>query len=325
MANGISNLGGGAAPFWGDGSDGVLSAGATYQAGVDFDEESGFCIKQFTSIDWDPATPETLTVDKPCRGLILFSQGPVYIGQNATISMAKKGSIVPVNPECLIEMFGASAQMRHIVEVLKTLRGGAGGDGGRGASSTGGTAGAAGTGGPGRICQGGLGGGGSGSSYQGGTSGAGGTIILPEILGHGGKGEGEDGWQGGGGAANSTASNDNWRCGGHPYGAGAAGGSPSRPGGDGEPTGGFLLIISQGEIVIDGTIDVTGGDGGSCTGSIAGGGGGGSGGGVIALFAQTSVDVSSATVLKDGGQGGSGAHNGTGGQQGTLYTEALAS
>ncbi len=308
---------------WGDGSDGVLAAGSTYLAGTDFLKYSGFCIKEFEAIDWDPASPETLTVDAPCRGLILFSQGPVYIGQNATISMAKKGSIVPVNPECFIEMFGASAQMRHIVEVLKTLRGGAGGNGGRGASNSGGTAGTAGTGGPGRICQGGLGGGGSASSYGGGTSGAGGSIILPEILGHGGKSEGENGWQGGGGAANSTATNDNWRCGGHPYGAGAAGGGITNPGGDGEPTGGFLLIIGRDEVVIDGTMDVTGGDGGSCTGTMPGGGGGGSGGGVIAIFSKVAIDVSSATVLKDGGQGGSGSNNGTAGQPGTIYTEVL--
>ncbi|MGI6124377.1 MAG: hypothetical protein ACOYIG_09355 [Acetivibrionales bacterium] len=319
MANGISNLGGGAAPFWGDGSDGVLSAGATYQAGVDFDEESGFCIKQFTSIDWDPATPETLTVDKPCRGLILFSQGPVYIGQNATISMAKKGSIVPVNPECFIEMFGASAQMRHIVDVLKTLRGGAGGDGGSGRSWNGGHAGTPGTGGIGRICLGGIGGGGSGGG-NGSTGGDGGSVILPEVFGHG--GWAKDGWQGGGGRYSTSTTGS--APGGNPYGGGGAGGSKGLAA-EGEHAGGFILIIAKGSIEISGTLDVTGGNGGSNTSGSTGtgGGGGGAGGGVIALFAQTSVDVSTATINKNGGQGGTGYQNGTGGQQGTLYTEAI--
>ena len=59
--------------YWGDGSDGILSAGATYHAkdagGIgDFDKYSGFCIKQFTSINWIPGSPQTLTVNEPCRG-----------------------------------------------------------------------------------------------------------------------------------------------------------------------------------------------------------------------------------------------------------------
>lgn len=114
-------------PFWGDGSDGILTAGATYQAGVDFDKYSGFCVKQFSEIDWDPVTPETLTVDEPCRGLILFVDGDVHIGGNAAISMVKKGSILPCNPGKLIEIFYESKQMRRIVNVLNILRGGIGG------------------------------------------------------------------------------------------------------------------------------------------------------------------------------------------------------
>lgn len=321
--------------FWGDGSDGILTAGATYLAGTDFDKYSGFCIKQFSEIDWDPASPETLTVDEPCRGLILFSQGPVYIGQNATISMAKKGSIVPVNPECFIEMFGASAQMRHIVDVLKTLRGGAGGDGGDGRSADG-TNGPGGTGGTGRVCQGGRGaGGGSGAVNTGVDGKAGGSIIWPEGMGWGGQSrngnidvgngaDATDGVNGGGGGANGVSYGCG--CGGTPYGAGSGGGGAynGKHGEDGEHTGGFILILASGSVTIDGTLDVTGGNGGNGGGgSCAGGGGGGAGGGVIAVFSQTAVDVSSATINKNGGQGGTGYQNGTAGQPGTIYTEVL--
>ena len=88
----------------------------------------------FSSINWDPdpATPEMLTVAEPCRGLILFVDGDVNIGQNATISMAKMGSVLPTNPSELIDLYSDSMQMRHIVNALKTLKGGVGGDGGAG-------------------------------------------------------------------------------------------------------------------------------------------------------------------------------------------------
>ena len=305
--------------YWGDGSDGVLTAGDVYHAGTDYVTYSDFCIKQFSQINWNPATPEMLTVDEPCRGLILFSQRDVYIGQNAIISMAKIGSVLPVNPESLIEMYGDSAQMGHIVETLKMLKGGAGGDGGTGTNRSGGTGGTGGTGGAGRDCQGGIGGGGGGGTYEA-TGGDGGSIIHPDIFGHGGNDEGIDGYQGGGGAFNTTASN--WTGGGHPYGGGAAGGGASRPGGDGEHSGGFILLIAKGSVTIEGTLDVTGGDGGSNEFSYPGGGGGGAGGGVIAIFSRTSVNTSSATIIKAGGAGGIGDQNGTGGQQGTFYSEA---
>lgn len=332
---GSTNVGGRAPSFWGDGSDGILSAGATYLAGTDFEKYSGFCIKQFSEIDWDPASPETLTVDAPCRGLILFSQGPVYIGQNATISMAKLGSILPVNPESLIEMYGDSVQMRHIVDVLKTLRGGAGGDGGAGHSDSG-TNGPGGTGGPGRVCQGGRGAGGGSGAFNTDVDGkAGGSIIWPEGMGWGGQSrngnigvgngaDATDGVNGGGGGADGIS--NGFGCGGTPYGAGGGGGGAynGKHGEDGEHTGGFILIIASGSVTIDGTLDVTGGNGGNGGGGRSnGGGGGGAGGGVIALFAQTSVDVSTAIINKNGGQGGTGYQNGTGGQQGTLYTEAI--
>lgn len=307
-------------PFWGDGSDGVLTTGATYHAGVDFEKYSGFCIKQFSSINWDPVTEETLTVEEPCRGLVLLVDGDVFIGENATISMAKKGSILPCNPGELIDSFHESKQMRHIVDELKTLDGGAGGDSGYGGSHQG----AQGLGGISRICQGGFGGGGPGNGYET-TGGDGGSIIRAEGLGHGGRSEGDDGIQGGGGSGASAAANNNWKYGGHPYGAGAAGGGVSHPGGDGEHTGGFILIIARGSIAIAGTLDVTGGDGGACGSTYAGAPGGGAGGGVIAVFASGLIDTSTATKVLDGGQPGieTSPIPGTAGNDGTYYEEQI--
>lgn len=331
-------------PFWGDGSDGILSSGATYQAGVDFEKYSGFCIKQFKEILWNPADAQTLTVDEPCRGLVLMVNGDVNIGANATISMAKKGSILPCNPEELIDRFHESRQMRYIVDVLKTLRGGAGGDGGRGVVEQPGSLG--GTGGIGRICQGGRGGGGGGGAISsGGSGGNGGSIVYPECMGYPGHNGTKttknpsvtrNGFNGGGGGNQG----DEGGGGGVPWGAGGGGGSsrwssdthPSADGLDGEHTGGFILIIARGSVFITGTIDVTGGNGGDggmpnyTDGGYLGGGGGGAGGGVIAIFSQTAIDVLSATVNKSGGPGGqagTSARPGTGGQQGTVYTEVL--
>jgi len=327
-------------PFWGDGSDGILTAGTTYQAGVDFDKYSGFCIKQFSEIDWDPATAETLTVDEPCRGLILLVNGDVNIGANATISMAKKGSILPCNPKELLYLYHESKQIGHIVDTLLTLKGGAGGDGGNGrnegANSLGGT------GGVGRTCQGGRGGGGGGGATNTG-GGNGGEVIYPEIPGYGGHSKPSNyvnstttpnGFNGGGGGHQHMRGGG----GGYPFGAGGGGGSADWVEGgdytgwdgyDGEHSGGFILIIASGSITITGTLDVTGGDGGNdgaynlSSISYTGGGGGGGGGGVIALYAKGYIDTSSAVKTLTGGAGGSGYQSGTSGGTGTYYEERI--
>lgn len=325
-------------PFWGDGSDGILTGGTTYHAGIDFEKYSGFCIKQFKEINWapDPASPETLTVDEPCRGLILFVNGDVNIGEYATISMAKRGSILPVNPSELIYLYGDSAQMRHIVNKLKTLKGGTGGNGGYGGIFSTGSRGMGGAGGMGRVCQGGLGAGGGGGVSSGYTGGDGGDVIYPEVIGQSGgppnstSTSGQDGWNGGaGGAAGQSYETTLFaRAGGEMYGAGPGGGgwgSGGKNGGAGEHTGGFILIIARGFVTITGTLAVTGGDGGiGGSGSTAsGGGGGGAGGGVIAVFAKGYIDTSSATKTLTGGAGGTGYQNGTAGGNGTYYEEQI--
>ena len=328
--------------YWGDGSDGVLSAGTTYHAkdaeGVgDFDKYSGFCIKQFSSINWVPGSPETLTVDEPCRGFILFVDGDVIIGEYATISMAKLGSIMPVNPAELIDLYGESNQLRHIVDTLKTLNGGGGGDGGDGKDNGG----IGGTGGVPRCCQGGFGAGGGGRGVGEYTGGNGGSIEYAEVFGwpggcndrispniayHGVNGGG------GGGAYSSSAATARAGKGGTPFGGGGGGAlvksiSGAINGTDGEHAGGFILIIAKGRVSISGTIDVTGGDGGTGDGNGVdlqeGGGGGGAGGGVIAVFARSTIDTTLATKTLTGGAGGSGYQSGTTGGDGTYYEEKL--
>jgi hypothetical protein len=306
--------------FWGDGSDGLLSAGDTYIAGTDFEQYSDFCIRQFSEINWAPGSAETLTVDQPCRGLILFVDGDVNIGANATISMKKLGSILPANPSKLIDLYGDSLQMRHIVSKLKALHGGAGGNGRRGQSYYG----SPGTGGPGRVCQGGFGGGGSASGNASNSKGGdGGSIVYPDVLGFPGKGPDGDGLWGGGG--NSGWSGSRNSGGGRPYGAGGGGAAMNAGnGGDGEHTGGFILIIAKGNVSIAGTLDVTGGNGGNGgDGEKDGGGGGGAGGGVISIFANGVIDTSSAIKTLTGGSPGSRGSGGTVGSDGTYYEERL--
>lgn len=312
-------------PFWGDGSDGILNVddSITYANGTDFEQYSGFCIKQFKEINWNPTENQTLTVDQPCRGLILFSQGNVFIGQFGKVSMAKKGSVLPCKPEELLHSFGSDRHMKRVVEILLTLRGGAGGDGGRANCDSGGTSGAPGIGGSGRICLGGFGGGGAGGrSNATGTGGNGGSIDLPDILGRGSRYKGDQGIQGGGGYWHNNATG--YTCGGDPCGAGGSGGSKGGHGANGQHSGGFILILAKGNVIINGALDVSGGDGGSAPDSVKGGPGGGAGGGVIAIFAKGYIEKSTADIILDGGSPGSAAASaGTPGQSGTYYDERL--
>lgn len=306
---------------------------------MDFDKYSGFCIKQYSSINWNPASPETLTVDEPCRGLILLVNGDVHIGESATISMAKKGSILPCNPDELLDIFGISKKIQHIVNMLKTLKGGIGGNGGHGANY-GASASVGGIGGEGRICQGGFGAGPGGVVHSSGrVAGNGGDVIYPEGRPQNGASNdsllpntGTDGFNGGTGGNCAPLFELYYADPGISYGAAAGGGSigsSATTGGKGEHTGGFILIIARGIVIIEGTLDVTGGDGGSGgEGAFSGGGGGGAGGGVIAVFAGSTINTTSATKILTGGAGGvatgvNGSTSGTAGQNGTYYEEQL--
>jgi len=77
--------------------------------------------------------------------------------------------------------------------------------------------------------------------------------------------------------------------------------------------GGGIRIISAGDITITGTINVSGGNGGSLT-TIGGAGGGGSGG-VIVLQSLSKINLKS-TLLALGGKGGTNSTPGDGGNGG---------
>ena len=311
--------------YWGDGHDGILAGEKTLHAGTDYTQYEDFAVLEYERIHWVPATPETLTVDKPCRGLVIFVQGDVYIGENATISMGKMGSVLPANPVELIDLYGDSKKMRHIVDTLKILRGGAGGDGADGDNY----AGNGGTGGIGRICQGGIGGGGGGGTSDRDYAGSnGGSVTFPEMLPGPGGNPRSKGFNGGGGGCSYNSSNiPDLDGGGNAWGAGGGGATADRGtrAGDGEHTGGFMLIVAKGSIVISGALNVIGGDGGNAGTNCAhrGGGGGGAGGGVVAVFAHGAIDTSSAIKRLTGGAGGSGYYSGAAGGDGTYYEEKI--
>lgn len=84
------------------------------------------------------------------------------------------------------------------------------------------------------------------------------------------------------------------------------------PGGGGGG-GGAIRIISAGDITITGTINVSGGKGGTTT-TISGGGGGGSGG-IIVLQSLSKIHFQN-TLLAQGGQGGTNSALGEGGNGG---------
>lgn len=179
----------------------------------------------------------------------------------------------------------------------------AGADGGAAISSSGaGNTGGAGTS---RKC----GGGGSGGVYASGVSGAGGagTCYSGGSGGGGARSEagGDGGNYGGAGGAGGGPSND---CGGG--GAGNPGGIPKSTGGKakdgGTGTGGLLIVVCTGEIILNGSIVSVGAAGGNA----GQGGGGGSGGGSINVFYRSLTNNGS--ILASGGAGGVAGSGGGG-------------
>lgn len=86
-------------------------------------------------------------------------------------------------------------------------------------------------------------------------------------------------------------------------------------GGAGGAGGGFLDITSAGDISIFGTLDASGGRGGTAASGFyggSGGGGGGSGGG-LRLLTPNDIDINGGMVSAAGGAGGPGAMNTGGG------------
>ena len=230
----------------------------------------------------------------------------------------------------------------QLTTVLQTLRGGYGGNGGYGGGYSGATGRqtSVGIGGAGRQNLGGFGGGGAGGA-GGNTGGAGGSILNAEIGGgflpscvvssNGLSGVNGSGGKGSLSAATTVPSIGVCQGGGSGGSGGANSGLASLGTSDSQYAGGFLMLISAGNLVNNGTIRANGGNGSN--GSVGangnaggGGGGGGAGGGVIAL-AHKGTYTNTGTVQVNGGAGGTGGvgigtgetgQNGTAGGVGTV-------
>lgn len=333
---------GGIDSFFGDGSDGVLDT--TENVIFSVTPHTGIVIKQYQSIKINAG--HIVTVDNPCRGLILYSQGDVVI--SGTIDMSKKAGFGSGEIPPLVITKSKLDKYNRIATVLQALKGGNGGNGGYGGGWYGLYRSSGGTGGPGRLLAGGYGGGGGGGCAMGYTGGNGGSIPYADI-GGGDTTQGSrvttassytrgnfgiKGIHGSGGSGAVYSSSDGrvsgtgGKCNGG--GGGGSGGvsetSTYYNGDDGEYAGGAVIIISGGNVTINsgGVIAANGGNGGNgsnaangsaITGASGGGGGGGAGGGIVAIFYKGSF-VNNGTIQVNGGVGGSGGAYSQGGNYG---------
>ena len=297
-------------------------------------------VKQYTSINIDAG--DTVTVDQPCRGMMILCQGDCTI--NGTLSMKERGAnanpttsgandgnavssnglqlpfLTASGTDTLTSantlLNGCGTLARSVVAnfksisgtgtILTTVRtGGAGGAGG----SIGGT-------GTGGTITNGTGGGGSGFWTNNGTATAnGGTgTCFSGGSGSGGNNNGNNAYGGGangGAGGNGGASNHNAWCGGgagNPAGSSFytgsySGGSPTTAGG----LGGLLILIVGGNLTI------------GASGIITAQGGNGS------YISDPATALYSGDYASGGGQGGGGriiiAHRGTYTNNGTVTAQ----
>jgi len=302
-------------------------------------------VKQYSSIN--VAANTVVTVSNPCQGLVLYSQGNANI--SGTIIMSKKAgfgmSELPPIPMTKLIL----DKYNRLGVSMPNLKGGLGGSGGYGGGKNSGYRSSGGSGGNGRLLNGGYGGGGGAGGIDNVTGGNGGSITYTEI----GVGQpatpatnvGVNGLYGSGGTTVTGTGAAN--LGGGGGGAGGRGDTTSPKPTSGDYAGGFVCIVSGGNITINagGKMESNGGNGGTggkgtWSSSPAfgggGGGGGGAGGGVVSLFLKgTYVNNGSITVSGGtGGAGGSGSAggdgtisedggSGTAGSIGTIYTQQL--
>ncbi|OUM86644.1 MAG: hypothetical protein BAA01_11590 [Bacillus thermozeamaize] len=340
MAANIGAIETGLDSFFGDGSDGDFNS--TGNVTFPVTAHSGLVVKQYRSFRLNAG--HTMTVDNPCRGLIIYVQEDCII--DGIIDMSQKACLAPNGEPLPMVITKDLDKYYRLTTVLQSLRGGAGGNGGYGGGynnafrQT-----SVGIGGQGRQCLGGFGGGGSGGSAVRGSGdsgyfgGIGGSIEYAELGGGDGtntiinanatsgvQAQGINAYNGAGGsgAINMDGGAGNlFRKGGKCNGGGGGGGGGSgktlgAQGGDGQFAGGFICLIVGGNLSISGSLKANGGNGGNggAGGAInatwptgGGGGGGGSGGGVIAIFHRgTYTNYGSIQVNGgNGGAGGSGA------------------
>jgi hypothetical protein len=327
--------------FFGDGSDGAFDS--TGDTTLSVTAHTGIAVKQYTSFKLNVG--HTYTVNNPCRGLIIYSQGDVEI--NGTLHMDKKAGfgVGKIPPIIITKDMEGYYDLPFGMPELIGGSGGNGGGGGRG--STAGSVG--GGGGGGRLFAGGYGGGGGGGGASNAPGGNGGDIPQPELGGAEGAGQvycnssvalypppGRNGGGGGGATCAHTYSQLYTTPGGRSNGGGGGGSGgrfdnyPSTGGSPGEYSGGFVCIIAKGNITINSTgiISANGGNGGNGGNSDnagqsisvgGGGGGGGAGGGVIALFHKGNY-MNNGTIQVTGGLGGVAGYGMSGGMSGTSGT-----
>ncbi|UYO04899.1 hypothetical protein [Paenibacillus sp. PSB04] len=159
----LQGEGGGLDESFGDGSDGALNTTGNVTFTVDA-EDVTTVVKQYTSITINSG--HTLSVDKRCRGLILYCTGDVII--NGTIDMTGKSAFVnPLSNDPIILPLAVETLLAYDPTKNKfysTPRGGSGGAGGSGGSAVSTSGAAGGAGGGGNLFGGGQGGGGAGGS-----------------------------------------------------------------------------------------------------------------------------------------------------------------
>ena len=362
--------------FFGSGSDGALNTSGNVTLPSTLN--GGVVVKEYTSVNINAG--HALTVSNPCQGLIIYSQGDVTI--NGTISMTEKAGVAPngnIIPMMIPKFRTGSEYMKffELTNTLQNLKGGIGGNGGYGGGNNGLVRSLGGIGGQGRQNLGGFGGGGGGGSVRGAfelgyiaKGGDGGSIEQTEVSGSffiddviyniisGINYPGINGNPGCGGKPAIRRNNFNGLVGIYPKtgecrgsGSGGCGGlyfastsdaAYAIPTDDSNYAGGFILIITGGNIIIgvSGKLECNGGNG--TNGSNAsvnfsnakaggGGGGGGAGGGVAGLYHKGAY-TNNGTIEANGGEGGLGGlgsgdsengQNGTSGGVGTIHISQL--
>jgi hypothetical protein len=329
--------------YFGSGADGALSTSGNVTETVlskSGSYDGDMLVKNYTNLTINAG--HTLTVDQPCRGMLVFVSGDCVI--NGTLSMKEKGALAnphagggsdvnPVNSTGIQLCFqtasgstsfnnadsnfnGCGSTARTAIanfgdpssngDTVTVPRAGGAGGGATGSGKT-----------DGGVIANGSGGGGSGAGWAGGTSGAGtaGTCFSGGSGGGGANGGSASAGTAYGGAGGAGASAHNAWCGGgagNPGGtsghfAAHTGGTVTTAGG----LGGLLYLIVQGNLTIGaaGKITAEGGTGGNMTngsGSTYGGdytSGGGQGGGGRTIVAYAGTLSNSGSITAAGGVG----------------------
>lgn len=279
----------------------------------------------------------TLTVANRCKGLCIIVEGDCYI--DGTLTMTARGAnataeSLGLNPITL--NFETTSTPTDYLWYWANASAGAAGAARRASNSSGttylgGNVGKVGT-------NGGCGGGGGGAAYAvygTATSGAGAAGTIYSGGGGGGgcsigscsASAGSAGAHGGAGGAGGSCQGGSWSytCGGG-GGAGNNGGAASMTGGGtgtayagGTGTGGLLVLIVYGKLIIDshGIVSSNGMAGGASTTNGSPAGGGGSGGGSVTIICGDDYS-NSGSLQANGGAGGSGGVYGGAGGAGSI-------